>query len=171
MTARDDFNKQVQEYLRIAFEGKWVILGIFVIVVAATWFYTMQQDDVFQASATVRLKASKDLLSGQASQPGFDILGWGGERIIANEILIIQSDAVADRVSRMLFDRSDMNGAMGDTLPILKASQRPSTLRKIARTLSLEGFFVSMGLAKLDTSTRMADQPTVAARARAQMSA
>jgi polysaccharide biosynthesis transport protein len=171
MTARDDFNKQVQEYLRIAFEGKWVILAIFVVVVAATWFYTMQQDDIFQSSATVRLKASKALLSGQASQPGFDILGWGGERIIANEILIIQSDAVADHVSRMLLDRTEMQQATADTLPILRAQQRPSTLRKIARTLSLEGFFVSLGLAKLDTSTRMAEQEVVAARARAQMSA
>ncbi|MBE0644458.1 MAG: polysaccharide biosynthesis tyrosine autokinase [Bacteroidetes bacterium] len=171
MTARDDFNKQVQEYLRIAFEGKWVILAIFVIVVTATWFYTMQQDDIYQASASVRLKASKDLLSGQASQPGFDVLGWGGERIIANEILIIQSDGVADRVAKMLVDRTEMQSAAGDTLPILKARQRPSTLRKIARTVGLEDFFVSLGLAKLDTSTRMADREMVAARARAQMSA
>ncbi len=171
MTARDDFNKQVQEYLRIAFEGKWVILAIFVIVVTATWFYTMQQDDIYQASASVRLKASKDLLSGQASQPGFDMLGWGGERIIANEILIIQSDGVADRVAKMLVDQTEMQSAAGDTLPILKARQRPSTLRKIARTVGLENFFVSVGLAKMDTSTRMADREMVAARARAQMSA
>jgi capsular exopolysaccharide synthesis family protein len=172
MAARDDFNKQVQEYLRIAFEGKWVILSIFVLVVAATWFYTMQQDDIYQASASVRLKASKDLLSGQASQPGFDVLGWGGERIIANEILIIQSDAVAERVARMLIQRTDMEEATtGDTLPILKARQQPSTLRKIARTLNLEDMFVSIGLAKLDTSTRMAEADMVAARVRAQMSA
>ncbi|MDX9758528.1 MAG: polysaccharide biosynthesis tyrosine autokinase [Bacteroidota bacterium] len=170
MTAKDDFNKQVQEYLRIAFEGKWVILAIFVVVVTATWFYTMQQDDIYQSSATVRLKASKDLLSGQASQPGFDILGWGGERIIANEILIISSDAVAEHVAALLMDRLDLTAAR-DTLPILKATPRPSTLRKIARTLSLEGFFVSVGLAKLDTSTRLADQEIVAARARAQMTA
>jgi capsular exopolysaccharide synthesis family protein len=171
MTARDDFNKQVQEYLRIAFEGKWVILAIFVIVVTATWFYTMQQDDIYQAGATVRLKASKDLLSGQASQPGFDILGWGGERIIANEILIIQSAAVADRVAQMLVDRTDMQHAASDTLPILKARQQPSTLRKIARTLHFEDLAVSLGLAKLDTSTRMADPSVVSARARAQMTA
>ncbi len=171
MTARDDFNKQVQEYLRIAFEGKWVILAIFVIVVTATWFYTMQQDDIYQASATVRLKASKDLLSGQASQPGFDILGWGGERIIANEILIIQSAAVADRVAQMLVDRTDMQHAASDTLPILKARQQPSTLRKIARTLGVEDLAVSLGLARLDTSTLMADPVVVSARARAQMTA
>ncbi|MBR9978521.1 MAG: polysaccharide biosynthesis tyrosine autokinase [Bacteroidetes bacterium] len=172
MTPKDDFNKQVQEYLRIAFEGKWVILAIFVVVVAATWFYTMQQDDIYQASATVRLKASKALLSGQASQPGFDILGWGGERIIANEILIIRSDAVAEQVARKLVRDTDLQQqATRDTLPILKASQRPSTLRKIARTLQLEDFFVNIGLAKLDTSTRMADLGLIAARARAQMSA
>ena len=85
MTARDDFNKQVQEYLRIAFEGKWVILAIFVLVVTATWLYTMQQDDIYAATATVRLKQSKDLLSGQAAQQGgLEGLGWGGERILAN---------------------------------------------------------------------------------------
>ncbi|MFA6234406.1 MAG: Wzz/FepE/Etk N-terminal domain-containing protein, partial [Bacteroidota bacterium] len=172
MAARDDFNKQVQEYLRIAFEGKWVILAIFVIVVAATWFYTMQQDDIYMASASVRLRSPKDLLSGQASQPGFDVLGWGGERIIANEILIIQSDGVAERVAQMLIERTDMGEAStGDTLPVLKSRQRPSTLRKIARTLSLEDLFVSIGLAQLDTSTRMADADMVAARVRGQMSA
>ncbi|MFZ1730198.1 MAG: polysaccharide biosynthesis tyrosine autokinase [Bacteroidota bacterium] len=172
MAARDDFNKQVQEYLRIAFEGKWVILTIFVLVVSATWFYTMQQDDIYQAGSSVRLKASKDLLSGQMSQPGFDVLGWGGERIIANEILIIQSDAVAERVAKMLIDRTDMEEVTtGDTLPILKARQRPSTMRKIARTLNLEDMFVSIGLAKLDTSTRMADADMVAGRVRAQMTA
>ena len=171
MTARDDFNKQVQEYLRIAIEGKWVILAIFVIVVAATWLYTMQQDDIYSAGATVRLKPSKDLLSGQPGQGGLEGLGWGGERILANEIQMLHSDDIAERVAHMLMaGRRDLN-ALSDTLPILKASQRPSTLRKIARQLNLENFFVSMGMAKLDTSSRLATEPMVAARARAQMRA
>ncbi len=171
MTARDDFNKQVQEYLRIAIEGKWVILAIFVIVVAATWLYTMQQDDIYSAGATVRLKPSKDLLSGQPGQGGLEGLGWGGERILANEIQMMHSDDIAERVATMLMaGRRDLN-ALSDTLPILKARQRPSTLRKIARQLSLEDFFVSMGMAKLDTSSRLATEPMVAARARAQMRA
>ncbi|MBN1446638.1 MAG: polysaccharide biosynthesis tyrosine autokinase [Bacteroidetes bacterium] len=171
MTARDDFNKQVQEYLRIAFEGKWVILAIFVIVVAATWLYTMQQDDIYAAGATVRLKPSKDLLSGQAGQGGLEGLGWGGERILANEIQMLQSDDIAERVATMLMhSRRDLN-ALADTMPILKARQRPSTLRKIARQLNIEDFFVSMGMAKLDTSSRLADPAMVAARARAQMGA
>lgn len=171
MTARDDFNKQVQEYLRIAIEGKWVILAIFVIVVAATWLYTMQQDDIYSAGATVRLKPSKDLLSGQPGQGGLEGLGYGGERILANEIQMLHSDDIAERVAHMLMaGRRDLN-ALSDTLPILKASQRPSTLRKIARQLNLEDFFVSMGMAKLDTSSRLATEPMVAARARAQMRA
>jgi tyrosine-protein kinase Etk/Wzc len=172
MTARDDFNKQVQEYLRIAFEGKWVILAIFVLVVAATWLYTMQQDDVYSSSATVRLKASKDLLSGQAGQQGgLEGLGWGGERILANEIHMIQSDDIAERVAHMLVTSTEDLNALADTLPILKAKQRPSTLRKIARSLGMEEFFISMGMAKLDTSSRLAIEPVIAARARAQMSA
>ncbi|MCB2205668.1 polysaccharide biosynthesis tyrosine autokinase [bacterium] len=172
MTARDDFNKQVQEYLRIAFEGKWVILAIFVLVVTATWLYTMQQDDIYAASATVRLKPSKDLLSGQAGQQGgLEGLGWGGERILANEIHMIQSDDIAQRVAHTLYSSTDDLAALADTLPILKARQRPSTLRKIARSIGLEDFFVSMGMAKLDTSSRLADEAVVAARARGQMSA
>ncbi|MDT8324846.1 MAG: GNVR domain-containing protein, partial [Bacteroidota bacterium] len=172
MTARDDFNKQVQEYLRIAFEGKWVILAIFVLVVTATWLYTMQQDDIYASSATVRLKRSKDLLSGQAAQQGgLEGLGWGGERILANEIHMIQSDDIAGRVANMLVSSTDDLGALADTLPILKARQRPSTLRKIARSIGLEEFFISMGMAKLDTSSRLADEPVIAARARGQMSA
>ncbi|PLX24836.1 MAG: hypothetical protein C0600_12525, partial [Ignavibacteria bacterium] len=172
MTARDDFNKQVQEYLRIAFEGKWVILAIFVIVVAATWLYTMQQDDIYRASAMVRLKPSMDLLSGQAGQQGgLEGLGWGGERILANEIHMLQSDDIAGRVAHTLMSSTEDLNALADTLPILKARQRPSTLRKIARSLNLEDFFVSMGMAKLDTSSRLATEPVVAARARGQMGA
>ena len=172
MTARDDFNKQLQEYLRIAYEGKWVILGIFIIVVAATWLYTKQQDDIFQASATVRLKPTRDLLSGQAGQQGvFDNLGWGSERILANEILIIHSDDIAERVASMLARRVHLNPEIVDTIPALRVRQQPTTMRKMARSLHLEDFFVSLGMARLDTSTRLADLATVTGRVRGQMNA
>ena len=172
MTARDDFNKQVQEYLRIAFEGKWVILAIFAVVVSATWLYTMQQDDIYQASATVRLKRSKDLLSGQAAQQGgLEDLGWGGERILANEILIIQSDDMATRVSNMLMRSTGDQEEIASQLPIMRMKQRPSTMRKMARTLGVEDFLTSLGMARLDTSTRLADAGMVAGRIRGQMTA
>lgn len=172
MSARDDFNKQVQEYLRIAYEGKWVILAIFAVVVTATWLYTMQQDDIFQSTATVRLKRSKDLLSGQAAQQGgLEDLGWGSERIIANEILIIQSDDMAQRVAGMLLRLPDSDGFEKMDFPILRQKQRPSTMRKMARNFGVEDFLISLGMGRLDTSTRIADQPVVAARIRGQISA
>ena len=79
MTARDDLNKQVQEYLRIAYEGKWVILSIFIVVVTATWLYTMVQDDIYRAGVSVRLKPSKDLLNSNVGAGGLEGLGWAGE--------------------------------------------------------------------------------------------
>jgi capsular exopolysaccharide synthesis family protein len=171
MTARDDFNKQVQEYLRIAFEGKWVILAIFVVVVSATWLYTMQQDDIYQASSSVRLKRAKDILSGQGAQQGFEDLGWGGERILANEILIIQSADMATRVAAMLMRQADNSPELAAEFPVIRMKQRPSTMRKMARTLGVEDFLTTLGMARLDTSTRIAELPAIAGRIRGQMSA
>ncbi len=172
MTAKDDFYRQFQEYLRIVYEGRWIIIAIFVVVVTATWFYTVQQDDIYRSSSTIRLKRALDPMNYQNFQGlGAQDLGWGGERIIANEIRVVRSDEVANKVAEKLLLMAPESGARVDTLPILKAQARPSTLRKIARSLGLEDFFISVGLAQLDTSTQIASQSTIASRVRGQVSA
>ena len=172
MTAKDEFNKHFQELLRIGYEGKWIILSVFIVVVAATWFYTMQQDDIYQATASLRLKRSMDVLN-QPTMPqlGAEDLGFGSERIIANEIRVIQSEAVINRVTSRLLEDVPTATVRSDTLPILKAQARPTTLRKIARQLNLEDFFVSIGLAQVDTSSKLASPETIANRIRDQLSA
>ncbi len=171
MTARDDLNKQVQEYLRIAFEGKWVILSIFIVVVSATWLYTMQHDDIYRATVTLRLKPAKDAMSAQAAPGGFEGLGWGGERIIANELLVIQSTALAERVADLMLTEVPGGFVKGDTLPALEAGGKPSTMRKIVRSIGLEDFVISLGFAKVDTSTKLATRDVIAGRVLVQMTA
>ncbi len=172
MTARDDFNKQFQEYLRIVYEGKWLILSIFVIIVTATWFYTLQQDDIYQSTATVRLKQALDPLNAQTYQGlGAGDLGFGGERILANEIRVILSAEVSEKVATNLLAQTPSAVSDVDTLPIVKARATPTTLRKIVRSLNLEGLVISLGLTQLDTSSRIADHEVVASRVRAQLSA
>jgi tyrosine-protein kinase Etk/Wzc len=172
MTAREDFSRQFQEYLRIVYEGRWLILVVFLLSVIVTWFYTAQQDDIYQSHATIRLKRAMDPMNYQNYQGlGAQDLGWGGERIIANEIRVIKSQEVTDRVAERLLAMAPPPGTRNDTLPIVKAASRPSTLRKIARALRLEGLLLSMGLARLDTSSRLATQGAVSGRVRGQTSA
>lgn len=172
MTAKEDFYRQFQEYLRIVYLGRWIILAIFIVVMASTWFYTLQQDDIYQSRTAIRLKRALDPLNYQASQGlGAQDLGWAGERIIANEIRILRSDEVADHVAEKLLLMAPGHGMRVDTLPILKAQSRPTTLRKIARTLNMENFFISLGLAQIDTSSALASAATISGRVRGQVSA
>jgi polysaccharide biosynthesis transport protein len=172
MTAKDEFNKQFQELLRIGYEGKWIILSIFVVVVSATGFYTMQQDDIYQSRATIRLNRSMDPLNQTSVQQlGAEDLGFGSERIIANEIRVLRSEAVLNRITSKLLEEAPQNRAQADTLPIMKAQSRPTTIRKIARKLGLEDFFISVGLARLDTSSRLASHEVIASRVRGQLRA
>jgi len=172
MTARDEFNKQFQELLRIGYEGKWIILAVFIVVVSATWFYTMQQDDIYEARASIRLKRTMDVLNQPTVQQlGAEDLGFGSHRIIANEIRVIRSEAVLGKITDKLLLDAPQPGVRADTLPILKAQSRPTTMRKIARKLGLEEFFVSVGLAQLDTSSLLAEHGTIAGRIRGQMRA
>ncbi|MBL0175706.1 MAG: polysaccharide biosynthesis tyrosine autokinase [Ignavibacteria bacterium] len=172
MTAKDEFNKQFQEYLRILYEGRWIISIIFVVVVAGTWFYTMQQDDIYQASATIRLKRALDAMNVQSYQGlGAQDLGWGSERIIANEIRVIKSEEVSEIVVQKLVAMAPTTRARMDTFPILKQQARPSTMRKMVKSLDLEGFTNSIGLTQVDTATRAASLEVVASRVRSQVNA
>jgi len=172
MTARDEFNRQFQEYLRILYEGRWLILIVFVVVVTGTWFYTMQQDDIYRSSATVRLKRALDAMNIQSYQGlGAQDLGWGSERIIANEIRVIRSDEIGSTVAEKLYSMAPITRARMDSFPVLRHQTRPSTMRKIVRTLGLEEFTTSVGLARLDTAARVASLETIAARVRSMVSA
>lgn len=167
---KENFNRQFQEYLRVAYEGRWYILSIFLLVVTATWFYTLQQDDVFVAKSSIRIKKTADLLGNQSFKGLVDQdLGFSAERIVSNEIRVITSEGVAKNVADNLIQMADNSHGLIDSLPSLKSQSRPSTLRKIARSLGLENTFVSMGLMQLDTNTTRASMKTVINRIRRQM--
>lgn len=161
--AKENFNKQFQDYIRIIYEGRWYIIIIFVIVVSATWIYTLQQADIYSAKSSIRVKRVTDILS-----PGNIMnqdLGWGGERIISNEIRVLKSGGIAIRVAEKLLDQLLANGSsIVDTLPILKAKSGTSTLRNIFRSLHIEQYAIALSLARLDTSNQIAKKEVIAAR-------
>ncbi len=166
MATKENLSKQFQDYIRIAYEGRWYILTVWVIVAAATWLYTMQQDDVYSAKSSIRLKRPTDILTSQPSLVNQD-LGFGAERMIANEIKVITSTEIAGSVARTLLEEFGGKGkAYRDTLPILAARARPSTIRKILRVLKLENLAVSLSLVRIDTSSRLATEEVVASRIR-----
>ncbi|NOY06914.1 MAG: hypothetical protein GXO82_09865 [Chlorobi bacterium] len=115
--SREQFNQQFQEYLRILYEGKWWIVIIFIVVVASTWIYTLQQDDIYASRTTIRLKRSLDILNSPSMSFGSEGLGWGAERILNNEIRIIKSRTIADKVAEKLLQRLPAERTKQDTLP------------------------------------------------------
>jgi capsular exopolysaccharide synthesis family protein len=165
MTNKEDFTRKVQDYLRVLYEGRWVILFIVVIISGATWLYTSQQDDIYESKASVQIKRPQTILgNNQGFQDFGDQLGFQAERILANEIRILRSGNICDKVAQKLVAYLQHNPQRIKDLPILKANAQPSTLRKIARSLRIEKLFVQARLARMDTSSAFAGPELVSSR-------
>ncbi len=164
-SSKESFNRQVQEYLRVAYEGRKYIIAIFIVVVTGTWLFTYQQEDEYEARASVRIKKAADILGNQSFKGLVDQdLGLSAERLIANEIRIIKSEQVAFNIARKLLDVQQQQNIPVDSLPIIKAKNRTSTMRKLARSIHVEGLFVALGFMDLDTSSAITSANQIASR-------
>jgi tyrosine-protein kinase Etk/Wzc len=170
LNSKESFNRQFQEYLRVAYEGRKYIIAIFVIVVIGTWLFTYLQEDVYESRATIRIKKAADILSNQSFKGLVDQdLGFGAERLVANEIRIITSEQVAQSVAEKLLAMQRLSPRLIDSLPVIKVNNRQSTLNKLAKSLHLQNQFVSLGFIRLDTSSALARPEVIAQRIRQQI--
>ena len=97
----------LQDYARILYRGKWIILFSFIIVLILTTFITFTTDPVYEAKATVLIQGS-----GAKERMIFDDLYFGNQStMITNQIEILKSRSLAKKVLETL-DLSDFRDSL-----------------------------------------------------------
>jgi capsular exopolysaccharide synthesis family protein len=101
----------INDYLRILYRGRWIILGSFVIVMAITIYKTVNALPVYKASTTILIEST-----GAMERSVLNMNYFGNQStLITNQLEILKSRKLAERVI-MRLDASYMR----DSLSIFK---------------------------------------------------
>ncbi len=88
----------LQDYLRILYRGRWLIIIVFVLTMLVTTYITFTTLPVYQASATVLIEAG-----GSMERKIFEADPFGGQTtLITNQLEILKSRNLAERTIRSL---------------------------------------------------------------------
>ncbi len=88
----------LNDYIRVLYRGRWIILVSFVVVVAATLYFTLTAKPVYEASALVLLKEE-----GKMQQQIFEVSSFmKRETMINNQVEILKSRTLAEGVIHKL---------------------------------------------------------------------
>lgn len=88
----------LQDYLRILYRGRWIIVLSFVVVVVATAIFTFTADPVYEASGKIIVESK-----GSMERALFDLNYFGNQTtLITNQVEILQSRRLAEAVVRFL---------------------------------------------------------------------
>ena len=90
----NQYELNLMDYWRIILKRKWVIAGIFIIVLLSTFFYSKQQKPVFEAATRIKIYARTPI----AAISGTEITFWGGQSTLDSEIELIKSNKVLSEV-------------------------------------------------------------------------
>lgn len=108
---------QIQDYLRILYRGRWLILGSFLSVLLVTAYYTFTTGPTYEASATI-------LVEDDASMEIFDGSAFTSQStLITNQVEILRSRSLATKVVLALETRP-----YRDSLTIFKPSSKGTYL-------------------------------------------
>ena len=89
----------LSDYMRVLYRGRWIIALSFIIVMAATVYFTFTTQPVYEASAMVLIK--EDRVQTQV----FDMTSFmKRETMINNQVVILKSRRLAEDVVRRLQD-------------------------------------------------------------------
>ncbi|MCK5145763.1 polysaccharide biosynthesis tyrosine autokinase [bacterium] len=89
----------LSDYLRVLYRGRWIIAISFIIVMAATVYFTFTTQPVYESAATVLIK--EDRVQTQV----FDMSSFmKKETMINNQVVILKSRRLAEAVVRDLQD-------------------------------------------------------------------
>ena len=92
----------LRDLVEIVLKGRWIIAGIFMAVVALAALYTFTRAPEYEANSVVLVD------NGQSSPQLTEMLGLEtGNRNVANEVEIIKSRTIAQRVAQRLMSRSN----------------------------------------------------------------
>ena len=88
----------IQDYLRIVYRGRWIILASFVIVLIITAYFTFTSKPVYEASAKIMIESQ-----GSMERALFDVNYLGNQTtLITNQVEILKSRMLAENVVRYL---------------------------------------------------------------------
>lgn len=88
----------IQDYLRIIYRGRWIILASFVIVLLITAFFTFTSKPVYEASAKIMIESQ-----GSMQRALFDVNYLGNQTtLITNQVEILKSRMLAENVVQYL---------------------------------------------------------------------
>ncbi len=96
----EEFESQVsiQDYIRILYRGRWIIISSFIVVFLITLYITYTSPPVYEAMTTVIIKSD-----GSMERQIFNMDAFGGQTtLIPNQIEILKSRRIAERVIKRL---------------------------------------------------------------------
>ena len=97
----------LNDYLRIAYRGRWIILISFVVVFCSAIYFTYNAPSIYKASTTVLIESTGSM---ERSLFGADYFG-GQTTLISNQIEILKSRKLAERTVRRL-ELSDVRDSL-----------------------------------------------------------
>lgn len=97
----------IHDYIRILLRSRWIIVGSFVLVLAAAVYISYTATPVYEAVSTIMIDKN-----GTMERTIFDYSAFGNQNtLIANQMEIIKSRNLAERVVRRL-DLSDVRDSL-----------------------------------------------------------
>ena len=88
----------LQDYLRILYRGRWIILASFFVVLLATAYFTFTSPPVYEASAKIMIESK-----GSMERTLFDVNYLGNQStLLTNQVEILKSRMLSEAVVRYL---------------------------------------------------------------------
>lgn len=88
----------IQDYLRIVYRGRWIILASFLVVLLITAYITFTSKPVYEATAKIMIESQ-----GSMERALFDVNYLGNQStLITNQVEILKSRMLAENVVRFL---------------------------------------------------------------------
>ncbi len=94
----DEQQITLQDYLRILYRGRWIIIASFLTVLLATAYFTFTADPVYESTAKIMVESQ-----GSMERALFDVTYLGNQTtLITNQVEILRSRMLAERVVHYL---------------------------------------------------------------------
>lgn len=88
----------IQDYLRIVYRGRWIILASFLLVLLITAYFTFSSKPVYEATAKIMIESQ-----GSMERALFDVNYLGNQTtLITNQVEILKSRMLAENVVHFL---------------------------------------------------------------------
>jgi len=120
------FNIPHIDPLAVLYRGKWIVLGVFVVVFATVFILTFRMKPSYTATSSVLIDTK------QAPSTLFQGLPGRALTITENELQILQSNSLAEDVARRLLEQKYVDPANEVPIPIIQPSEGDTSQRLVA---------------------------------------